>query len=227
MGRLRLSPTTDTDTTDWDTLVVSDTLGADTMVSTPTARGMLRLSLTTPTDTPVWDTPLSPLPPVSSTPAMSVSALTILELPFHARRRGRLMLMLRPMPLSFTPDTDIPPTDTPDSDTPDSDTPDSDTPTMVLLLLPPLLPLLPLLLPLLPLLLLLSPPSTTPFSEPRLCPTPCTLWLTPGTEPSCTPAISECAPTTWASRCPARKSSGGHGVCCEESNLENWWKCVI
>merc|ERR1711909_145748 len=140
--------------------------------------------------------------------------------------RGRLMLMLRPMPLSFTPDTDIPPTDTPDSDTPDSDTPDSDTPTMVLLLLPLLLPLLPLLLPLLPLLLLLSPPSTTPFSEPRLCPTPCTLWLTPGTEPSCPPAISECAPTTWASRCPARKSSGGHGVCCEESNLENLWKCV-
>merc|ERR1712105_367392 len=97
------------------------------------------------------------------------------------------------------------------SDTPDSDTPDSDTPTTVLLLLP--------------LLLLPSPLSTTPFSEPRLCPTPCTLWLTPGTEP-CTPAISECAPTTWASRCPARKSSGGHGVCCEESNLENWWKCV-
>merc|ERR1712105_14705 len=92
--------------------------------------------------------------------------------------RGRLMLMLRPMPLSFTPDTDIPPTDTPVSDTPDSDTP-----TTVLLLLP-------LLLPLLPLLLLPSPPSTTPFSEPRLCPTPCTLWLTPGTEPSCTPAIS-------------------------------------
>merc|ERR1712179_193020 len=121
--------------------------------------------------------------------------------------RGRLMLMLRPMPLSFTPDT------------PDSDTPDSDTPTTVLLLLP-------LLLPLLPLLLLPSPPSITLFSEPRLCPTPCTLWLTPGTEPSCTPAISECAPTTWASRCPARKSSGGHGACCEESNLENWWKCV-
>merc|ERR1712105_262589 len=84
--------------------------------------------------------------------------------------------------------------------------------------------LLPLLLPLLPLLLLPSPPSITLFSEPRLCPTPCTLWLTPCTEP-CTPAISECAPTTWASRCPARKSSGGHGVCCEESNLENWWKC--
>merc|ERR1712010_56550 len=124
--------------------------------------------------------------------------------------RGRLMLMLRPMPLSSTPDTPV--SDTPDSDTPVSDTPDSDTPTTVLLLLPLLLPL--------------SPPSTTPFSEPRLCPTPCTLWLTPGTEPSCTPAISECAPTTWASRCPARKSSGGHGVCCEESNLENWWKCV-
>merc|ERR1712105_395122 len=142
---------------------------SDTVVSTYTARGTLRLSLTTSTDTPdstdsdtpVWDTLLSALPPVSSTPAMSVSALTILELPFHARRRGRLMLMLRPMLLSFTPDTDIPPTDTPASDTPDSDTP-----TTVLLLLP-------LLLPLLPLLLLPSPPSTTPFSEPRLCPTLC------------------------------------------------------
>merc|ERR1712179_681588 len=130
--------------------------------------------------------------------------------------RGTLRLRLRLIP---TTDTDTTDWDTLVSDTVVSDTPDSDTPTTVLLLLP-------LLLPLLPLLLLPSPPSTTPFSEPRLCPTPCTLWLTPGTEPSCTPAISECAPTTWASRCPARKSSGGHGVCCEESNLENLWKCV-
>merc|ERR1712105_66120 len=184
--RLRLIPTTDTDTTDWDT-TDWDTLVSDTLVSD-----------TLVSDTMMGDTLVSDTMVLDTMPT----------------ERGRLMLMLRPMPLSFTPDTDIPPTDTPDSDTPVSDTP-----TTVLLLLP-------LLLPLLPLLLLPSPPSTTPFSEPRLCPTLCTLWLTPGTEPSCTPAISECAPTTWASRCPARKSSGGHGVCCEESNLENWWKCV-
>merc|ERR1712226_419143 len=143
-----------------------------------------------------WDTLVSDTV-VSDTLVSDTMVSDTMVLDTMPTERGRLMLMLRPMPLSFTPD--------------------SDTPTTVLLLLP-------LLLPLLPLLLLPSPLSTTPFSEPRLCPPPCTLWLTPGTEPSCTPAISECAPTTWASRCPARKSSGGHGVCCEESNLENWWK---
>merc|ERR1712179_718495 len=82
--------------------------------------GRLRLSLTT--DTPVWDTLesdtlLSALLLVSSTPAMSVSAPTLGELPFPAseRRRGRLRL-------SLTSDSD-----TPDSDTPVWDTADSDT----------------------------------------------------------------------------------------------------
>merc|ERR1712179_413146 len=79
-----------------------------------TGRGRLRLSLTT--DTPVWDTLesdtlLSALLLVSSTPAMSVSAPTLGELPFPAseRRRGRLRLRLR---LSLTSVWD-----TPDSDT--------------------------------------------------------------------------------------------------------------
>merc|ERR1711909_125661 len=82
-------------------------------------RGRLRLSLTT--DTPVWDTLesdtlLSALLLVSSTPAMSVSAPTLGELPFPAseRRRGRLRLRLR---LSLTPDSDTPVWDTADSDT--------------------------------------------------------------------------------------------------------------
>merc|ERR1712105_53725 len=127
------------------------------ITSTHTARGTLRLRLrlipTTDTDTTDWDTL------VSDTVVSDTLVSDTLVLDTMPTERGRLRLMLRPMPLSFTPDTDIP----------DSDTPDSDTPTTVLLLLP-------LLLPLLPLLLLPSPPSTTPFSEPRLCPTPCTLW---------------------------------------------------
>merc|ERR1712080_86470 len=94
--------------------------------------------------------------------------------------RGRLMLMLRLMLPFFTPDTDIPLTDTPVLDTTVLDTPDSDT----------LLPL---------------PLSTMPFLEPRICPTPCTLWLTLTWEP-CTPAMWECALTTWESRCPARQT---------------------
>merc|ERR1712179_686565 len=94
-----------------------------------TGRGTLRLSLTT--DTPVWDTlesdtPLSALPLVLSTPAMSVSAPTLGELLFLAseRRRGRLRLRL-----SLTSDSD-----TPDSDTPVWDTADSDTPLSALML---------------------------------------------------------------------------------------------
>merc|ERR1712080_754046 len=115
--------------------------------------------------------------------------------------RGRLMLMLRLMLPFFTPDTDIPLTDTPVLDTTVLDTPDSDTllPLLSQLLLLLLL-LLPLLLPLLPL-----PLSTMPFLEPRICPTPCTLWLTLTWEP-CTPAMWECALTTWESRCPARQT---------------------
>merc|ERR1711890_98796 len=108
--------------------------------------------------------------------------------------RGRLMLMLRLMLPFFTPDTDIPLTDTPVLDTTVLDTPDSDT------LLPLLSQLLLLLLPLLPL-----PLSTMPFLEPRICPTPCTLWLTLTWEP-CTPAMWECALTAWESRCPARQT---------------------
>merc|ERR1712080_568284 len=94
--------------------------------------------------------------------------------------RGRLMLMLRLMLPFFTPDTDIPLTDTPVLDTTVLDTPDS-------------LPLLPL------------PLSTMPFLEPQICPTPCTLWLTLTWEP-CTPAMWECALTTWESSCPARQT---------------------
>merc|ERR1712105_423049 len=127
------------------------------ITSTHTARGTLRLRLrlipTTDTDTTDWDTLVSDTV-VSDTLVSDTLVSDTMVLDTMPTERGRLMLMLRPMPLSFTTDTDIPPSDTPDSDTPDSDTPDSDTPTTVLLLLP--------------LLLLPSPPSITLFSEPAL-----------------------------------------------------------
>merc|ERR1712080_45847 len=107
-------------------------------------------------------------------------------------------------------------TDTPVLDTTVLDTPDSDTllPLLSQLLLLLLL-LLPLLLPLLPLLL-----STMPFLEPRICPTPCTLWLTLTWEP-CTPAMWECALITWESRCPARQTLV-FIVCVSRNNFGNF-----
>merc|ERR1712080_49854 len=123
--------------------------------------------------------------------AANVPCLVLLVDTFTTAR-GRLMLILRLMLPFFTPDTDIPLTDTPVLDPTVLDPPDSD-PLLPLLsqLLLLLLLLLPLLLPLLPL-----PLSTMPFLEPRICPTPCTLWLTLTWEP-CTPAMWECALTTW------------------------------
>merc|ERR1712080_807419 len=96
-GRLRLSPTSDTDsdTPDTDTLELDSRalpvstlpmfpcLAMDLDTDTTTERGKPRLSIST--DTLVLDTPVSDTD-TESTPAMSVCAPTIWELPFLAKK---------------------------------------------------------------------------------------------------------------------------------------------
>merc|ERR1712180_389507 len=107
-GRLRLSPTSDSDTPDSD-MPESDTLELDsralpvsTLPMSPclvlldlstTERGKPRLSLSTDTDTLVSDMPVSDTD-TESTPAMSVCAPTILELLYLAKKLGNLQEIL-------------------------------------------------------------------------------------------------------------------------------------
>merc|ERR1711913_171491 len=174
-GRLMLMPVLlsplDTVDTVCPMLATSDTLESDT-------------------ESPIPCMLLLPLPPVPSTPAWWVSALTTSELLFPAGGRGKPKLMPMLMLLLLSPDCLML----------DSDMPDLAT-MVLLLLLPPLLLLL--------LLLLLPPPlllSPRPWWEPLTCPTLSMEWLTHTSGP-CTPAMSECAPTTWASRCLAKRHS--------------------
>merc|ERR1712105_421551 len=78
------------------------------MGSTHTARGTLRLRLrlipTTDTDTTDWDTLVSDTV-VSDTLVSDTLVSDTMVLDTMPTERERLMLMLRPMPLSFTPDT--------------------------------------------------------------------------------------------------------------------------
>merc|ERR1711874_920627 len=149
------------------------------------------MGLESDTESPIPCMLLLPLPPVPSTPAWWVSALTTSELLFPAGGRGKPKLM--PMLMLLSPDCLML----------DSDMPDLAT-MVLLLLLPPLLLLLLLLLLPPPLLLPpmwslpLWPLSPRPWWEPLTCPTLSMEWLTHTSGP-CTPAMSECAPTTWAS----------------------------
>merc|ERR1712025_723215 len=101
-GRLRLSPTSDTvsDTPELDTLELdSRALPVSTLPMSPclvlldldftTERGRPRLSLSTDTDTLVSDMLVSDTD-TESTPAMSVCAPTILELPYLAKKLRNL-----------------------------------------------------------------------------------------------------------------------------------------